>query len=309
MVLGRMIVLVTRFFLALVLLVFAKLSFAVTFVAGIEASQWYISTSIFECSLTHSIPDYGKGVFYHEAGEPLKFYLEAYKNPMRSGEAALVIEAPDWLPGTRVTDLGYVPVGQSTRPVTVMPHNSTMMMASLMEGRMPTFTRKAVYADESVRVRINPVNFKAFYNDYLACVATLLPVNFRQVERTVVLFEVDKAVLTKEDLKSIDNVVLYVKADPSVSSIFVDGHTDSSGRRIYNRRLSKERAEVVTQYLVDHGIKEELITTRYHGERYPAVSNKTFDSRKRNRRSTIRLERGPRAPKSTPIREAQAGTL
>lgn len=282
---------------------------AVTYHAPIGKSQWYLSSSIFECSLTHTIPEFGTGVFFHEAGEPLKFYLQAKNNPLMEGRGAFVIESPDWLPGRVPQDLGYVDVVKSDRPITVTEHNATAMIASLMEGMAPTFTRKAWYNDDSVRVRLNSVNFRNHFEDYQACVSTLLPVNFRQVERSLVLFEVDKAILTKEDFQVLDNVIIYIKADKTVSSIYVDGHTDTSGRRIYNRRLSKERAETVTQYLIDNGIKNDMITTRYHGERYPAVSNATKDSRARNRRTTVRLERGPRMQRKPKVEAEDSESL
>ncbi|PID44522.1 MAG: hypothetical protein CSB48_01710 [Proteobacteria bacterium] len=265
-----------------------------TYAAGIEDSQWYHSASIFECSLTHTIPRFGKGVFYHEAGETLKFYLETTKSPMQAGKAALVLEAPDWSPGRQVRDLGFVKVVKSARPVTVGQRESSNMMAGLLDGLMPTLTRKAWYSEDRIRVRINPVNFSQFYNDYLACVGTLLPVNFRQVERTSLLFKSDKFALTSRHKKALDKVILYVNADKTVSTVFVDGHADASGRRIANRRLSRSRAEAVTAYLVEHGISPDLITTRYHGERYPAASNKTKSDRARNRRATVRLQRGMR---------------
>lgn len=267
----------------------------VTYSAGIENSQWYQAASIFECSLTHTVPNFGKAVFYHEAGEKLKFYLETVQSPMGNGEAALVVEAPDWAPGRQVKDLGMVKVTQTARPVTVGERLSTNMMAGLMDGMMPTITGTTWYASDGVRIRVNPVNFSQFYNDYQSCVATLLPVNFRQVERTIIQFEVDKAELTKQDKVLLDKVVLYVKADKTVSAIFVDGHTDSSGRRIANRRLSRDRAEVVTAYLVKKGLPPEQVTTRYHGERYPVVDNKTKASRVKNRRATVRLQRGEQA--------------
>ncbi len=271
---------------------------AKTYGADISSSQWYLSASIFECSLTHPIPRYGKGVFYHEAGEKLKFYLNANANPMASGKAALVIEAPQWRPGYGVQNLGLVPVADSNKPIVVGRKNARNMMEGLMDGMTPTFTRKAWYNDESVRVQVSSINFPDFYQDYLSCVASLLPVNFRQVERTKVLFEVDKAELTERDKQLLDNVVIYVKADSAVTSIVVDGHTDSSGRRIYNRRLSKDRAEAVRTYLIESGISEEMITTRYHGERYPVVANTNKRNKAQNRRTTVRLEKGPRVASS-----------
>ena len=267
-----------------------------TFSAGIERSQWYLSSSIFECSLIHNIPHYGRAVFFHEAGEDLRFYLDTPRNPMRKGDAALVLEAPKWRPGYEVRNLGYVAVLEQTRPITVTHSRASQMMDSLLQGMMPTFTRKARFSDESVRVEVSSVNFSQFYEDYLGCVAGLLPVNFKQVERTAIFFKVDEATLTESDKTALDKVILYAKADPSVTAIFVDGHTDVTGRRIYNRRLSKDRAEALTEYLISHGIPSEVITTRYHGERYPIVDNRKPESLARNRRATVRLERGTQPP-------------
>lgn len=268
-----------------------------TFGAGIEQSQWYLSASIFECALTHNIPRYGRGVFYHEAGEELLFYLDANRNLMRPGQAALVLEAPLWRPGERIRDLGHVPVAETSgRVLTVNQARAEQMIDSLMQGMMPTFTRRAQHNDEAIRVEISAVNFADLYEDYTACIASLLPVNFRQVERTAVFFRVDEAVLTDADRRALDRVILYVKADPAVTAIFVDGHTDASGRRIYNRRLSKDRADAVNAYLVQHGLSENMVTVRYHGERYPVADNRSSQGKARNRRTTVRLEKGTRPP-------------
>ena len=265
---------------------------AKTYSAHLDKSQWYLSASIFECSIVHEIPGYGKGVFYHEAGEELAFWTSTIQNPMAPGKAALVIEASSWRPGNSVQDLGYVNVADSTKPMTVERKRATAMMQGLLAGMTPTFTRKAWYSDDSIRVQVNSINFSSVYNGYLDCVAGLLPVNFRQVERSKVHFETDKAELTEDDYKQLDLISLYVNADSSVNAIYIDGHTDNSGRRIYNRRLSKERAEAVRDYLVSKGIPDVIIRTRYHGERFPVADNTTKENKAMNRRTTIRLERG-----------------
>ena len=102
----------------------------------------------------------------------------------------------------------------------------------------------------------------------------------------------DKAELTELDIKALDRVILYVNADASVTAINVDGHTDSTGRRIYNRRLSKARAEAVRDYMATRGISADVIRTRYHGERYPIAKNNTKKNKLLNRRTTVRLLRG-----------------
>mgnify|MGYP000441521671 FL=1 len=263
-----------------------------TFGAKLDRSQWYLTSSIFECSIVHEIPVYGKGVFFHEAGEPLRFYTAVTKNVMKPGRAALVIEASSWRPGTQIEDLGYVDVVKTKTPLNVKNRRATAMMHGLLEGKAPTFTRRAWYGDGSIRVVLNSINFASVYDGYQDCVSSLLSVNFRQVERTKVHFTVDKALLTKKDKESLDRVILYTHADSSVSAIYVDGHTDSTGRRIYNRRLSKARAEAVTRYLVAADLNPDMIQTRYHGERYPVADNRSKKSKAQNRRSTVRLVRG-----------------
>ncbi|MAM88232.1 MAG: hypothetical protein CME36_13090 [unclassified Hahellaceae] len=265
-----------------------------TYSSGMERSQWYLASSIFECALTHPIPRFGRAVFYHEAGEDLKFYLDADRNPLRAGEAALVIEAPTWRPGSGVRDLGYVPVKDEPHPVTLGLELSSQLMDALLKGMRPTFTRRAKYNDESVRVEVNSVQFANWYDQYNECAAGLLPNNFRQVEKTAVYFEVDKAVLSDKGKAALKRAVDYTLADPSVTAVYVDGHADGSGRRISNRRLSKDRAEAVTAYLEQLGLPNEKINTRYHGERYPVVSNNSKTNKARNRRTTVRLDRGDR---------------
>ncbi len=284
--------------LLLLLLASAPVLATQTFSAGIEKSQWFLSASIFECSLTHTIPNYGRAVFFHEAGEDLFFYLDTPRNLMRQGDAALVVEAPRWRPGSAIRNLGYVPVDDAApRPIRVNDKLASQMIDGLRQGMVPTFTRRAQFNDETIRVEVSSVNFSSMYEDYLACVASLLPMNFRQVERTAVFFKVDESVLTEQDKVALDRVAFFVKADPSVTAIFVDGHTDASGRRIYNRQLSKDRAEAVHQYLLGKGLDPNMITVRYHGERYPAASNGNAAGKARNRRSSVRLERGTAPPR------------
>lgn len=256
-----------------------------TFGAGIENSRWNLSTSIFECSLNHEIPQLGRAVFYHRAGEELRFFLDLNVNPMAPGKAALVVEAPAWRPGVAPQDLGYVPVEASRRPITVATHMSWRMLASLAQGLAPTFTRQSAYGPGSIRVRLSHVNFMGFSSDFQQCVAGLLPVNFDQVERTAIYFGSGSTSLSQADREILDKVVLYVSADSTVDTVYVDGHTDRVGSRIANRTLSKERAEAVTDYLVQQGVDPTKITTRYHGDRYPVPGAKN------NRRTTIRLQR------------------
>jgi len=142
-----------------------------------------------------------------------------------------------------------------------------------------------------MRVGLSPVNFQVAYHAYTDCLAQLLPVNFDQIERTSVFFETADQDMTDDSRIRLDHIVAYLKADPTVGAMFVDGHTDNRGDREKNLVLSKSRAESVTNYLILAGIAPDRLTTRYHGERYPIASNATAKGRAKNRRVTIRIER------------------
>jgi OOP family OmpA-OmpF porin len=73
--------------------------------------------------------------------------------------------------------------------------------------------------------------------------------------------------------------------------VVVAGHTDSTGAREYNQRLSERRAASVRDYLVQRcGIDPKLIRTEGYGEMRPLVPNTTPANRQRNRRVEVRLD-------------------
>ena len=73
------------------------------------------------------------------------------------------------------------------------------------------------------------------------------------------------------------------------TDILVVGHTDSSGADDYNMTLSKNRANAVSDYLVNNGISTSRITTRWFGETQPMSDNSTAEGRAQNRRVNIAI--------------------
>ncbi|WP_138436146.1 flagellar protein MotY [Marinobacter shengliensis] len=264
---------------------------ATSYGAGIENSQWYLSESVFECSLVHEVPGYGRAVFRHRAGEALSFYLESEIPVMRPGRGQLVVEAPAWRPGVAPRAIGSVTVSDQPRAVTVSSREATLMTQGLLQGMRPTVTRAARYDDRPVRVQLSNVNFSGPYSGYRECVSSLLPVNYDQIRRSRVPFVSGSTSLSDTDRQLLDNIVTYVMADSTVERIFVDGHSDSVGSRIDNRALSEERANVVADYLRSRGIDDDLLIVRGHGDQFP-VSRRHSD----NRRTTIRLQRQGERP-------------
>lgn len=264
---------------------------AATYGAGIENSQWYLSESVFECTLVHQVPGYGRAVFRHRAGESLSFFLESETPVMRPGQGMLVVEAPSWRPGQAPRPLGRVNVDDGRRAVSLDSRQAMILVQGLLEGMDPTVTRESWYDGSPVRVKVSNINFSRPFAGYRTCTVGLLPVNYDQIKRSRIPFASGSTSLSDADRRFLDDIVSYVQADSTVERIFVDGHTDSSGSRIDNRALSEERANVVAEYLIGQGIDSDLVTVRAHADQYP-VSGRPAD----NRRTTIRLQREGELP-------------
>ena len=293
---------------ALVLLVPA-VALAVTYAPALENADWQAEGDIFECRLSHEIPYYGDAIFYRRAGESPRFYLNAQTSRMKAGKASLVAESPHWRPGGAKRELGLVAVKQGRRPIELAQKHSERMLSELHQGMQLVLTRQSWYArDASVQVALAPVNFQKPYQEYLGCLMELLPVNFDQVEKSKIYFPSGGQDLPVSEKRKLDNVVLYIKADPAVTSFYIDGHSDSRGSRADNLELSKMRAEMVMQYLVNKGIDPAMITTRWHGERYPVASNRTFKGRNLNRRVTLRLLKGEQGGGDTMMGSGAGGS-
>lgn len=285
-----------RLLLQLVLVLFAGSwvlsAQALRFGASINSAQWRLELSPFECKMWQPVPYYGDAVFSNRAGEEQTFFLAPTRKAIKTGEISLVSTAPVWDTARPSVELGVITVTAQNPSVKLGKKQAYQLLDELYEGMTPVFSHPARKAeDEQIELSLSSINFRKAYGQYRDCLATLLPVNFDQISRSRIYFPTAKHELTKTTKTQLDHVVQYVKADPSVTSFIVDGHADEVGRRLYNLNLSKHRAEAITQYLIAKGIDEAIITTRYHGERYPVAKNSTEQGRFANRRVTLRLER------------------
>ena len=277
--------------LALSLLFIHNPSRALEYGSGIADTEWRLSGSIFECRFEQILQEYGNGVFYHQAGEDIVFRLETRKNMMKVGKAGVSITPAPWHPSKKSEHLGYVDLLPESPNLELDPERSNQFLHALLEGKQPVITRRTYYDNEKfIKIHLSAIHFENFYYKYLKCVDQLLPMNFSQVARSKVLFGGGKEGLSPKDEDMLDRILFYIQSDPRVFALYIDGHSDNNGRRYDNRQLSKRRAESIERYLIKKGIDPEMVTLRFHGQRYPIASNKTASGRKKNRRVTIRLE-------------------
>ena len=94
-----------------------------------------------------------------------------------------------------------------------------------------------------------------------------------------VLFDYNKATLTKSDIDELEKAIVFVKKYPG-SHIILEGHTDSLGTDKYNLELSQKRAEAVRQHLIQAGaVAEEKISATGFGSAKPVAPNKTNEGK------------------------------
>ncbi len=105
-------------------------------------------------------------------------------------------------------------------------------------------------------------------------------------------FEFDKAALTVNAKTILDGVIEALNAVPALH-FSVNGHTDAKGDDGYNQSLSERRAASVMQYLQEHGVAAERMTSAGFGETQPVADNETEEGRELNRRVELKITGSP----------------
>ena len=101
-----------------------------------------------------------------------------------------------------------------------------------------------------------------------------------------VLFDISKSDLKPEAEKSLTEVSEILKVY-SRNKVLIEGHTDSSGSREKNMRLSVERAQSVFDFLVGKGVDEIRMQVFGFGPDKPVASNGNEKGKEQNRRVEI----------------------
>lgn len=103
-----------------------------------------------------------------------------------------------------------------------------------------------------------------------------------------VYFDTSKSNVKGTSATTLNKLAGIFKEYPK-SYILVEGHTDSAGPEDYNMKLSKQRAESVTNYLLTQGISQGRFTTKWYGEGQPKADNTTSEGKRKNRRVELAI--------------------
>ena len=261
------------------------------FAGGPENTRWALSGNVFQCRFEQDVPGYGRAVFFHEAGEDVIFQLESDRNLMAYSNAQVSIAPVGWQPSQRSEPLGTTRISKDDPNLKLDSERANRFMHALLEGRLPTISNKSFYDPQKfIQVQVSATHFGDAYQDYILCANQLLKMNFGQVARSKIFFGSGDESLDKADMATLDRIIYYIRNDPRIFAVYLDGHSDNRGRRYDNRQMSKHRVEAVERYLLVNGVSPDMVTTRFHGDRYPVADNNTVKGRAENRRVTVRLE-------------------
>jgi outer membrane protein OmpA-like peptidoglycan-associated protein len=97
-------------------------------------------------------------------------------------------------------------------------------------------------------------------------------------------FETGQAHLKKESLNILNGIIDQMNKNKSIK-LEVRGHTDSTGGKEFNQKLSERRADAVIEYMIKNGISPERLQAVGMGMTRPIADNNTAEGRKKNRRT------------------------
>lgn len=101
-------------------------------------------------------------------------------------------------------------------------------------------------------------------------------------------FAVNSSAIRAGLYTELDRVAQVLASYPQ-TTIFVAGHTDSTGSEEYNLQLSQRRADSVKNALIQRGVAAQRITAVGYGEGQPIGNNETDFGRQQNRRVEVRI--------------------
>ncbi|HLN73991.1 MAG: OmpA family protein [Methylococcaceae bacterium] len=118
-----------------------------------------------------------------------------------------------------------------------------------------------------------------------------------------ILFATGKSDLNASSKEALLKFASTLKETPE-TDVTIYGHTDNKGTREVNEKLSRERAESVSKFLVSNAVAKERLTTQGKAFDEPVADNSTEAGRAQNRRVEVYITANKQM-----IQKAEDGTL
>lgn len=262
--------------------------------AHLEHAQWRVSEySPLQCTLEHEIPRYGTVRFHSEANRELNmrvvFGMRQLPDTYNTAEVYSV--APQWRLNQTPRYLGDLPLYRQYESE-LGKTMSWVLLSELEKGMVPTLRYQDWYnTADIVQVQISAINFHERYDDFMNCVANLLPFGFDDIAFSVLNYEAQTTNLTNASKRKLLQVGEYLKHDQNIELVLVTGYSDAYGSYEENRQLSIDRAQSIKDFLVSQGLAAEQISIQGHGEMRHISGNDNEIERKNNRRVVVQINR------------------
>ena len=101
-----------------------------------------------------------------------------------------------------------------------------------------------------------------------------------------ILFQTGKSALSTSAKNALTQFATSLKNNPQ-TNVQIFGHTDNTGSRAVNEKLSKERANSVLTYLINQGVDNSRMTSEGMAYDQPIADNSTAAGRAQNRRVEV----------------------
>ncbi|MGL5684090.1 MAG: OmpA family protein [Marinifilaceae bacterium] len=118
-----------------------------------------------------------------------------------------------------------------------------------------------------------------------------------------ILFQTGKSDLNQSSRNALSEFATSLAQNAS-TDVTIQGHTDNTGTREVNQRISSQRAQSVANYLQGQGVSGNRMKTEGLAYDSPVADNATVDGRAKNRRVEIFI-----TANQDMIKQAEAGNL
>lgn len=259
-------------------------------------SKWtFVQQPRLSCTLHQPVAEWGWASFMSHSGKETNLSLRLHPKFRHVNDTQIYITAtpPRWKPG----HTGYFLHEQRSfdrYDNYLEAKDAWNALDALHQGHFLSIQYRNYYHnDRQTRVLLSPLNFKKIWNEFTDCIDGLLPYSFQDVSLSVLRFESNSDNLTLASRMQLKKIGEYVRFDPTIERIQVDGYSDRYGGRWHNQMLSERRANRVKAYFAKLGFPETQIQAEGHGERKHISNNEHANERHNNRRVVIQLFRNP----------------
>jgi outer membrane protein OmpA-like peptidoglycan-associated protein len=105
---------------------------------------------------------------------------------------------------------------------------------------------------------------------------------------SAILFDTGKADLKPQSQKDLADFSEVLKKYPD-TNLVISGHTDNTGKKDLNQKLSEQRAQSVVTFLQNQGVASARLSAMGYADTRPVADNATADGRQQNRRVEVNI--------------------